>query len=165
MTCLDPRTLVNVLDMTTTPARARTYAELSEALARIDRTQPGRTFDLLARMLGRTDADLQHRTGISRQTINGKRTGASKVSAKDLWPLAEAVGVDVDVLLLPPSQAARWLAEHRADQLDHSGNSARQHNGEQTGTSHLSSKGSRLQRLARQHNEWSYKLGVSATAA
>ena len=100
---------------------ARTHAEAARALEQVrDRRQPGRTLDLLARMLGFTDTELHHRTGgaISRQTINQKRTGASPVRAADLVPLAEAVGVDVGVLLLPPSAAARWVCEHRADHLD-----------------------------------------------
>lgn len=120
-------------------------------------------------MLGLTDGEIHRRTGISRTTINNKRTGASPVRPEDLWPLSDALGVDIDTLLLRPSDAARWLTEHRPELLDGvatgPGNDDRQHNGEQNGTSHLSSKGSRDCRIARQHNKWSYMLGVSATAA
>jgi hypothetical protein len=55
---------------------------------------------------------------MSQATINHKRSGRSLIKAADLWPLAEAVGVDIEVLLLPPSKAAAWLAEHRAADLD-----------------------------------------------
>lgn len=116
-------------------------------------------------MLKLNDRKIEARSGISRQTINGKRSGASPIRARDLWPLADALGVEVDVLLLTPSAAARWLAEHHSAQLDAVGNDDGQHNGEQNGSSHLSSKGSRDCRIARQHNKWSYMLGVSATAA
>lgn len=103
-----------------TPVRARSYAEVARALADIDdRRRPGRTFDLLARMLGLTDGELHRRTGISRTTINNKRTGSSPVRPEDLWPLSDALDVDIDVLLLQPSEAASWLAENRPDDLDH----------------------------------------------
>lgn len=97
----------------------RTYSEVAQALADIpDRRRPGRTVDLLARMLGLTDGEIHQRTGISRTTINNKRTGASPVRAEDLWPLSDALGVEIDVLLMSPSQAATWLVEHRSDELD-----------------------------------------------
>ena len=103
----------------TTPIRTRSYAEVAQQLDAIaDRTQPARTFDLLVRMLRLNDRKIEDRSGISRQTINGKRSGASPIRARDLWPLADALDVDVEVLLLPPSQAALWLVEHRADELD-----------------------------------------------
>lgn len=67
-----------------------------------------------------TDLDLHIRTGraISRTSINQKRSGRSPIRAADLWPLADALAVDVDVLLLRPSDAAAWLAEHRPDELN-----------------------------------------------
>lgn len=143
------------------------YTDVASALRELPPRQLSRTFDLLARMRDYNDGELWERTGraMSRTTLNQKRSGRSPIRAIDLWPLAEAVGVEVDVLLMPPSQAAAWLVEHRADELDAPGNDQRQHNGEQNGTSPLGPKGSRLRCLARQHNEWSYKLGVSATAA
>lgn len=102
-----------------TPVRARSYAEVARQLADIeDRRQPGRAFDLLARMLGLTDGELHRRTGISRTTINNKRTGSSPVRPEDLWPLSDALGVDIEVLLLRPSDAASWLAENRPDDLN-----------------------------------------------
>lgn len=103
--------------MDTTTAR---YPEVASALREAPPGQAGRTVDLLARMQDLTDHDLHVRTGqaISRTSINQKRSGRSPVRAADLWPLADALGVEVDVLLLRPSEAARWLTEHRADELD-----------------------------------------------
>lgn len=103
----------------TTPMRARSYAEVARQLDAIaDRTQPARTLDLLVRMLKLNDRKMEARSGISRTTLNGKRSGASPIRARDLWPLADALEVDVDVLLLPPSQAATWLVEHQPERLD-----------------------------------------------
>lgn len=103
----------------TTPIRTRSYAEVAQQLDAIaDRTQPARTFDLLVRMLKLNDRKIEARSGISRQTINGKRSGSSPIRARDLWPLADALDVDVEVLLLQPVEAARWLVENRPDELD-----------------------------------------------
>lgn len=99
--------------------RSTSYAEVARQLDAIaDRNQPARTFDLLVRMLRLNDRKIEARSGISRQTINGKRSGASPIKARDLWPLADALDVEVDVLLLSPSEAAAWLVEHRADDLN-----------------------------------------------
>lgn len=145
------------------------YTEVASALRELPPRQLSRTLDLLARMRGYNDGQLWERTGrfVGRTTLNQKRSGRTPIHPRDLWPLAEALDVDVDVLLLPPSEAARWLAEHRSAQLDAVGNGDRQHNGDPGTTSHISSKGSRgrHRRPARQHNTWSYKLGAPATAA
>ena len=77
---------------------------------------------------------------------------------------ATALGIDPEVLMRRPSAALVWLAEHHAERLD-ALELPPGRQGEQNGTSHLSSKGSRDCRIARQHNKWSYMLGVSATAA
>ena len=111
----------------TEPNRARTFAEVVKALETIDGRQLSRTVDLLARMLDRTDQRLASASGISRPTINQKRTGGSPIRSTDLAPLAEALEVEVDVLLLPPTEAARWLVEHRPDLLN--GAAALEHKG------------------------------------
>ena len=91
---------------TTTPS----YSEMSEQLEGLkDRSRPGRTFDLLARMLDLKDSDLQELTGFSRQTINKLRNGRLVVQMSHLWPLASAVGLDMDDLLLSPLDAAAKL--------------------------------------------------------
>lgn len=150
--------------MDTTTAR---YPEVASALREVPPGQAGRTVDLLARMQDLTDHDLHARTGraISRTSINQKRSGRSPVRAADLWPLADALGVDVDVLLMPPSQAAAWLVEHRSDELDAVGNGDRQHNGDPGTTSHIASKGSRHRIVARQRRACRNMLAGSATAA
>lgn len=69
----------------TTPMRSHlSYADVARKLDAIaDRTQPSRTFDLLVRMLRLNDRKIEARSGISRQTINGKRSGASPIRARD----------------------------------------------------------------------------------
>lgn len=111
-----------------------------------------------------TDAELAERLSTSRQTINSRRKGRVAMTAEDLAELAEVLGVDPALFLGQPSDAVRWLVEHQPDRLD-ALEPVTGRQGDQADPSHISSKGSRLQRLARQHNEWSYKLGVSATAA
>ncbi len=104
--------------MTDTPV-AR-YSDVAAALEQAPTDQPGRTIDLLARMLDLTDAEVCERTGrqISRATVNAKRKRRSPVRPEDLWPLADALGTTIDVLLLAPSEAARWLVEHQPERLD-----------------------------------------------
>lgn len=104
--------------MTDTPV-AR-YSDVAAALDAIPPDQPGRTLDLIARMLDLTDAEVCERTSrrISRATINAKRKRRSPVRAEDLWPLADALGLPIDVLLMPPAGAARWMADHHGELLD-----------------------------------------------
>lgn len=146
--------------MDTTTAR---YPQVASALRETPHGQAGRTVDLLARMQDLTDLDLHVRTGraISRTSINQKRSGKSPVRAADLWPLADALAVDVDVLLMAPSAAARWLAEHRAERLD----APEPPGGRQGERRSLEQKGGRLFCSARQHDIWSCKLAGLALAA
>ena len=102
----------------TTHIRARTYAEAAQELAELEPHQVCATVDLLARTLGRTDGDLHRRTGISRHTSSQKRTGAKPIRAGDLWPLAEALDVEIGVLLLPPADALQWLIDNRRKLLN-----------------------------------------------
>lgn len=99
------------------------YPDVAVRLREVPPDQPGRTLDLLARMLDLTDEQLHERCGraLSRSVISHKRSGRSPVLARDLWPLADALGAEVDVLLLPPSMAAQWLVDHRSAELDGAG--------------------------------------------
>lgn len=115
-------------------------------------------------VLGVTDVELGRRLGVSRQAAHARRTGRTAMTAADMIELAEALDIDPALFLGQPSDALRWLVEHRSEVLD-ALEPATGRQGEQNGTSHLSSKGSRDCRIARQHNKWSYMLGVSATAA
>lgn len=96
------------------------YTEVASALRELPPRQLSRTLDLLARMRDYNDGELWERTGrfVGRTTLNQKRSGRTPIHAQDLWPLADALGVEVDVLLMPPSQAAAWLIKHRAEQFD-----------------------------------------------
>lgn len=104
----------------TDTTRAARYSDVAATLEALPPDQTGRTLDLLARMLDLTDADMHRRTGgqMSRATVNAKRKGRSPVRPEDLWPLADALGVEIDVLLLAPNRAAAWFAEHLQSQLD-----------------------------------------------
>ena len=106
------------MSMTDTPV-AR-YSDVAAALDAIPPDQPGRTLDLIARMLDLTDLEVCERTGrrISRATVNAKRKRRSPMRVEDLWPLADALELSIDVLLMPPAAAARWLADHHAGLLD-----------------------------------------------
>jgi transcriptional regulator with XRE-family HTH domain len=59
--------------------------------------------DAIADALSATDAEIAEATGrtISRQTINGMRGGRVRIRPDKLWPLAAALGVEVDNLLHP----------------------------------------------------------------
>lgn len=140
---------------------------MMERYQRMDPEHFNDVLDGIADALAMTDAEISQASGISRQTINGMRGGRARIKPDKLWPLASALGADVEVFFLPDvaeavREALRGRDYNRAERrFGPPGNGGRQHNG----ASHIASKGSRLQRLARQHNEWSYKLGVSATAA
>lgn len=101
-----------------TEANNNTFSAVADKLATLPPGQPGQVLDLLARMLDRTDTALHKRSGISRATVNAKRTGRSPVRLEDLQPLARAIDAPIDVLLLRPSEAARWLLDHHGEQLD-----------------------------------------------
>lgn len=65
-----------------------------------------------------SDAELGRRLNVSRQAIHARRTGRSSMTADDIHDVAEALNVDPAVFLGRPSEAVRWLVEHRADELD-----------------------------------------------
>ena len=128
------------------------------------RSSAPRTLTVVMGALGVSDAELGRRIGETRQNIHKKRTGQAAITADNISDYATALGIDPEVLMRRPSAALVWLAEHHAERLD-ALELPPGRQGEQNGTSHLSSKGSRDCRIARQHNKWSYMLGVSATAA
>lgn len=101
---------------TTSPRES--YSELSEQLESLpDPRQPGRTLDLLARMLDLRDSDLQEQTGFSRNTINRLRNGKLMMNMTHLWPIAEALGVSMADLLRSPGEAAANLLDTRSAQF------------------------------------------------
>ena len=65
-----------------------------------------------------SDVELARRLQLSRQAIHARRTGRTAMTADDLADVADALDVDVAILLGPPHEALRWLADHRADELD-----------------------------------------------
>ena len=82
------------------------------------RSSTARALHLLMANLDVTDAELADLLRTSRQTINSRRKGRVPMTADDLSEVAEALGVDVAILLGPPHEAVRWLVEHQPDRLD-----------------------------------------------
>jgi transcriptional regulator with XRE-family HTH domain len=138
---------------------------MMERYQRMDPEHFNDVLDGIADALAMTDAEISQGSGISRQTINGMRGGRARIRPDKLWPLASALGADVDVFFLPDvaeavREALRGRHYNRTERRfgppngpddDVRGRSLSQKNG--------------LLYLARQHNAWSYKLGASATAA
>lgn len=114
-------------------------------------------------VLGVNDVELGRRLGVSRQAAHARRTGRTAMTVADMLDVAKALDIDPALFLGSPSDAVRWLAEHRREQLDALEPPGVRHGGDGRGRS-LSQKNGLLS-LARQHNAWSYSIGVSATAA
>lgn len=73
-------------------------------MERYQRMEPEHFNDVLdgiADALAMTDAEISEGSGISRQTINGMRGGRARIKPDKLWPLASALGADVEVFFLP----------------------------------------------------------------
>ena len=69
-------------------------------------------------VLGVTDVELGRRLGVSRQAAHARRTGRTAMTAADMIELAEALDIDPALFLGQPSDALRWLVEHRSEVLD-----------------------------------------------
>lgn len=90
------------------------YSEVRRSLEALeDPDRPGRVLDLLARILDLTDERISDLSGLSRQTINRKRKGKSPVRAEDLWPLADALGVPMEMFWMAPWEAGKEVLEMR----------------------------------------------------
>lgn len=136
---------------------------MMEGYQRMDPEHFNDVLDGIADALAMTDAEISQGSGISRQTINGMRGGRARIKPDKLWPLASALGADVEVFFLEDvAEAVREALRGR-----HYNRTERRFGppGPPGDTSPLASKGSRTCRLARQHNAWSYMLGAPATAA
>lgn len=88
-------------------------ARYQEVVERYEQMVPGHvndTLDAIATALRVTDGELHRRTGISRPTINGMRAGRVRIAPEKLWPLASALDVEVDVLLMDEVHEAVCMA-------------------------------------------------------
>lgn len=74
---------------------------MMERYQRMDPEHFNDVLDGIADALAMTDAEISQGSGISRQTINGMRGGRAKIRPDKLWPLASALGADVEVFFLP----------------------------------------------------------------
>lgn len=77
------------------------YRDVMERYQRMDPEHFNDVLDGIADALAMTDAEISEASGISRQTINGMRGGRARIKPDKLWPLASALGADVEVFFLP----------------------------------------------------------------
>jgi transcriptional regulator with XRE-family HTH domain len=77
-----------------------------------------KTLQLAMGVLGVSDAQLGDRLGVSRQTIHSWRTGRTSMTLDTAAQIADALGIEAALFGGRPSDAVRWLADHRADDLD-----------------------------------------------
>ena len=91
------------------------------------RSSVARVLHLLMANLDVTDAKLADQLQTSRQTINSRRKGRVTMTADDVAEVAAALGVDPALFFGQPSDAVRWLVEHRPDLLN--GATALEHKG------------------------------------
>lgn len=67
--------------------------------------------DLLMRILDVTDKGLATKTGLSRQAVQARRTGAARIRPAQAEAFAAALNVPVSVLSMIPKDLFSWLAE------------------------------------------------------
>lgn len=65
----------------------------------------------LKRYSGLTDDQIAERTGISRQTVNKRLSGYTRIGLEDLEALAAAFEVPRDIFFMPPNDAIRWVMD------------------------------------------------------
>ena len=66
----------------------------------------------LARFLNVPQADLAKGLGMSRQSFNGRMSGATSLQPWELAGIAAMLGVPAEVLDLEPDDATRWVLDH-----------------------------------------------------
>ncbi len=77
----------------------------------------------LMRVLGIKDEELARRVtglgyrGLSRSAIQQRRTGTKALDVRDIFELARALEVPVEVFDLDPVDLLRWLADNRAERV------------------------------------------------
>lgn len=76
------------------------YQDLLERYQRIDPEHFGDVLNAIASALSMTDAEVSEGSGVSRQTINAMRGGRAPIRPDKLWPLASALGIEVEVFLI-----------------------------------------------------------------
>lgn len=71
-----------------------------ERYKRMDPEHFNDVLDGIADALQMTDAEISAASGVSRQTVNQMRGGRVRIKPDKLWPLASALGADVEVFFL-----------------------------------------------------------------
>lgn len=89
-------------------------AQVSEIIAGVREHWTGRraTVRQVAKLLDVPQADLAKGLGMSRQTFNGRMTGATRLQPEELAGIAAMLGVPGDVLEMEPVEASRWVIDH-----------------------------------------------------
>ncbi len=73
------------------------------------------TLGLLMGILNLTDKDVAERTGLSRQSVQQRRTGLTKMRLGDVDQMADALGVSALLFSLPPVEALRFVADNHSE--------------------------------------------------
>jgi DNA-binding XRE family transcriptional regulator len=66
----------------------------------------------LTRLIGVRQTEIADALGMSRQTFNGRMTGATNLEPWELAGIAAMLGVPVHVLEMEPNDAIRWILDH-----------------------------------------------------
>lgn len=78
-------------------------------------SQPPRTaLDAVARYYNLSDAALALKVGggLKRNTVQARRAGDTQLRTRELGGFSDALHVPVDVLLMSPTDALRWIIDH-----------------------------------------------------
>lgn len=88
--------------------------EVAQVVADVREHWTGRraTVRQLAKLLDVPQADLAKGLKMSRQSFNGRMTGATTLQPWELAGIAAMLGVPVAVLDLDPVEATRWVVDH-----------------------------------------------------
>lgn len=73
---------------------------MMERYQRMDPSHFNDVLDGIADALSMTDGEISDGSGVSRQTINQMRGGKVRIRPDKLWPLASALGAEVDVFFI-----------------------------------------------------------------
>lgn len=77
--------------------------------------RPTRVLDAVTALLRISDGDMAERTGWSRPTIQGKRTGSIRIKPPDIPVLALALDVPMGTFTMTVPEVLVWIADNRAE--------------------------------------------------
>lgn len=80
-----------------------------------DEDQAREVLNHLSRLRGFTDARIAARAGMTRGTVQGKRSGITRIGIADAAKLAKALDVEPIVFFMTPDDAIRWVLDNRPE--------------------------------------------------